>query len=209
MDTIILSDREMAFITRCHAGMVSSAIHQGLSAIMPVKHNDRLVVKPSVEPFIYALRPMAQRTDDLDTMEDAIDILRNEMMVAALQRAGIAARCYFRTHYTTLILVYSPNDGEPGEWATAAECRRLLDTLVNLPAPAAFTRWREKIAPWDSTYTQSDAQRDITNERAGLRAQYQAGAIDGEMYRLMYVQAAEFTNYVTTPGQGETFLVSG
>lgn len=204
--SVVLTAQEIEFINRRYNGSKSQAIHQGMAAIMPVKNNDSFAVSPQAEPFIEALRPLAQHRYDLDYMQQAIEALRVEMMVDELRSRGIAARCRFNvplsggaeTYQTNYVLVHAPDGVDlPGEWATVEECRRLLDTVANLEPAEAFRRWRERIEPWDSTYTRQDAERDMQAERAMLRQQYEAGQLDGEMYRIAFGQSRDFLSYVT------------
>lgn len=217
--SIVLTAQEIAFIERRYNGSKSQAIHQGLAAIMPVKSNDNFQVNPAAEPFIEALRPLVlQHRYDLDNIQEAIQALRVEQMVAELRSRGLGARCQFSVppsnkteayqYQTNYVLVYAPAGTDlSNEWATVEECRRLLDTLANLEPTEAFRRWLDRIEPFDSTYTRQDAERDMHTERAALRQQYQDGQLDGEIFRIAHGQAADFMDYVTPKQPGEAVQV--
>lgn len=215
--SVILTAKEIEFINRRYGGSKSQAIHQGLAAIMPIKNNAHYMVNPAAEPFITMLRPLVQHRYDLDGMQQAINALRVEQMVDELRRHGIAARCRFKIpvaagggeYQTNYVLIYAPEGvDEPNEWATVEECRRLLDTVANLEPDEAFRRWRERIEPFDNTYTRQDAERDMRAERVMLRQQYETGQLDGEMYRIAFSQSRDFLNYVTPEQPGDMVAVS-
>lgn len=215
--SVILTAEEIEFINRRYKGSKSQAIHQGLAAIMPVKNDANFTVNPAAEPFMDTLRSLVQYRYDLDYMHEAINALRVEQMVKELGSRGFSARCKFHTpgcdgatetYQTNYVLVYSPEEADlPNEWATVEECRRLLDTLANLEPAEAFRRWRERIEPWDATYTEYDAKRDMRAEQAALRQQYEAGQLDGEMFRIAYGQTRDFLNYITPKPSGDTVTV--
>lgn len=84
---------------------------------------------------------------ELDILEEQIHIRRMELMAARLRAAGFGARTEGADHQFRYLCVYPSPEDVPGEWATLEECRRLLDTVANLPPKEAFARWRTKIEP--------------------------------------------------------------
>ena len=144
------------------------------------------------------------RERELDMLEDAIAVRRNQLMAARLESRG------FRTRTTIgqdddeaplrYVIVYDPGsaDGLPAIWADAGECRRLLDFVANLEPAEAFRRWAPTVTPLaePEPYTEAEARADIRRERQELRAQYQRGEIDGEAFREGYREARSYTDYV-------------
>jgi hypothetical protein len=134
----------------------------------------------------------------LDDLLDAIHVRRLHLMRAEMEQYGVRSSCDFRGTTTRYLLVYdpAPNSAE-AEWANLEECRRLLDTLRNLPPAAAFARWRVKVAPLAKReYTRNDARRDILAERAELRRRYDANEIDGEMFNDMMKASGSYMDLV-------------
>lgn len=123
---------------------------------------------------------------DLDELETAIHARRLQLMAARLEANGFTARAGHGDTLFNAILAGLPAQ-MPGVWATLAECRRLLDTVRNLPATEAFARWREKVEPVEEeSYTESQARVDIRRERAELRRRHEDGEIDSAMFADLY-----------------------
>jgi hypothetical protein len=118
----------------------------------------------------------------LEELETAIQYRRMELMVAELTRRDVPAFVERTGVRFPFILVYSPDAALPNAWATVAECRRLLDTVANLPLADAYRRWYPKVSNklGDSAYTEADARRDTRAAREQLAADYAAGKIDGQ-----------------------------
>lgn len=140
---------------------------------------------------------------ELDEMADALLSRRLELMAQDLTARGVIARHVSKFAdptkcpiYWSYILVYAPDGATTREnaWATLDECRRLLDTLANLPPARAYDRWFPKVEPEDNTYTEADAQRDMRQERLQLRSQYAAGEIDGETFRVAYRATRDYAD---------------
>ena len=195
--SLVLTEIELAFIERRYRGNKSQAIHNGLAAIMPNKTDSGLYVKEralKVFPVVASLDAI-----DLDDLADAIHIRRIELMAKELRSRGFAVRTEFRAvgneppWKLNYLLIDNPGDG-PNEYATLEEARRLLDTVTNLPPAEAFKRWAERIEPWDQgrPYTRAEAFQDMRRERAELRQKYDAGEIDGEMFKIMWSQAGDY-----------------
>lgn len=138
---------------------------------------------------------------DLEDLEQAILFRKQQLMVKELSAHGIAAICE-KTYGPSpmwpdaepgtvrfgYILVYDPgSEGNENVWATAGECRRLIDTLANLPPAEAYARWVTKVEPFEpEEYTRQDAERDMRRERAELKRQYESGEIGAEDYAIMW-----------------------
>lgn len=129
---------------------------------------------------------------DLDELETAIHARRLQLMAARLEANGFTARAGHGDTLFNAILAGLPAQ-MPGVWATLAECRRLLDTVRNLPPAEAFARWRQKIQPAAvEPYTEGQARADVRRERADLRRRYEAGEIDSGMYADLYKAARTY-----------------
>ncbi len=149
---------------------------------------------------------------DLDDLEAAIYWRRIELMAAELNQRG------FQTRIETTapdgaggrerilfkyILVYRPdgdspervNDNEIAEWADLAECRRLIDTVANLPPAHAWDRWRFGLESFDDEYTEPQAKADMRSERAEAKARFERGESDSEMFQLEWQQASDYLEY--------------
>jgi hypothetical protein len=122
--------------------------------------------------------------DALDDLSAAILARHNAIMAARLRAAGFPSLSTFNGHVMPYVLVSSPEFGSHlNIWATLAECRRLLDTVHNLPPAEAFTRWASRVEPLaDEPYTRADAARDTQEARAALKADYAAGKITTDEY---------------------------
>jgi hypothetical protein len=138
------------------------------------------------------------REQDLDHLQDAITIRRNEIMASRLEKRGIQTRICKDfddgpAYHFSYILVCDPEGELPNEWADLGEARRLLDTARNLGPAEAFRRWREKVAPLaHETYTRADALRDVRAERAEADQMYRDGQIDAETHRMMHRDARDY-----------------
>lgn len=123
---------------------------------------------------------------DLDELETAIHARRLQLMAARLEANGFTARAGHGDTLFNAILAGLPAQ-MPGVWATLAECRRLLDTVRNLPPAEAFARWRQKIQPAAvEPYTEGQARADVRRERAELRRRHEDGEIDSAMFADLY-----------------------
>ena len=122
---------------------------------------------------------------ELDGLEEQIAHRRLELSADEIKHAGLDAALVDTIEY---VLVYSPVDGLENAWATPEECRRLLDTLANLPPAEAYRRWFLKVVDkfHRKPYTQDDAARDTRDARKRLEQQYAAGEIDGKQFSELY-----------------------
>lgn len=195
--SLVLTETELAFIERRYRGNKSQAVHNGLAAIMPSKTDDGLYVNERALKFLPVVASLG--SIDLDDLADAIHLRKIELMANELRGKGFAVRTEFRAtgdepaRKLNYLLIDNPGDG-PNEYATLGEARRLLDTVANLSPAEAFNRWAERIEPWDQgrPYTRVEAIQDMRRERAELRQKYDAGEIDGEMFRIMWGQAGDY-----------------
>ena len=123
---------------------------------------------------------------DLDDLETAITGRRNEIMAEQIRRAGIPASAGNPQVSFRYVLVHDPAGQHPGVWADLAECRRLLDTVANLPPAEAFARWAKKVEPLQTPEPPSEAElkHQIRAERARLQERYQSGEISADDLRL-------------------------
>jgi len=129
-----------------------------------------------------------EREQQLDWIEEAIQIQRNRIMVKRLRAAGV--ECYSETHHGDIHLCWNyiyvtiPGQRIP---ATIAECKRLLDTIRNLPVDIALERWATKVEPVEAEeYTEDMARRDTREARAQLRRDVAAGDISADAYADLY-----------------------
>lgn len=133
---------------------------------------------------------------DLDELETAIHARRLQLMAARLEANGFTARAGHGDTLFNAILAGLPAQ-MPGVWATLAECRRLLDTVRNLPPAEAFARWRQKIQPAAvEPYTEGQAKADVRRERAELHRRYAAGEIDGQQFAELYKDTRSYLDLV-------------
>lgn len=137
------------------------------------------------------------REQELHEVEDAIRIRRNALMVEKLKRAGIDARAEFMPSgadepwYPSYILIYNSDGSLPAVWANLDECKRLLDTVQNLPLNEAFERWLPKVSEEETEmYTHADAIRDTKEARAQLQRDFEAGKFDGADHALLMKYAS-------------------
>lgn len=122
---------------------------------------------------------------EIDDLEKEIRARKMQLMAEAVTARGIHATSIIHGHPSEYILVYSPNLGEfSNAWATVDECRRLLDTLANLPPAEAYRRWYPKVEDKypSSPYTHADAIRDTREARKALTEDYASGKISGRDY---------------------------
>lgn len=130
---------------------------------------------------------------DLDDLEIAIYARRLELMAAELRNAGFTCRTGAHDVAFRYVLVYPPDGDHEAQWATLAECRRLLDTARNLAIQEAFDRWIAKVEPLaHETYTRAQAESDVREERAEAKQQYENGEIGAEDYRLRHTAARDY-----------------
>lgn len=128
---------------------------------------------------IRAMLAPADRYGDLDRIIEEVLFRRLEDAAVALRAAGFSVLTETRGITFRCACVYPPDGNGPGEWATPAEMRRLLDTVHNLPPAEAFHRWAAKIEPLETEeYTRADAVRDTREARQRLRADLDAGRVD-------------------------------
>jgi hypothetical protein len=134
------------------------------------------------------------RERDLDNIEAAVLILRHRAMVKELKALGVQCRSEVHRHtdvtnfdsYNSYILVRVPGQPLPVE-ATIGECKRLIDTLRNLPVDEALQRWATKVESVEVVpYTEDNARRDTREARAELHRDMAAGKIPADMYSDLY-----------------------
>ena len=127
----------------------------------------------------------------IEDLEKAITMRKNQLMVEKLQRAGFSAMTSKTLPdgsivYWNLVMVYDPADQHPGEWATVDECKRLLSFAANLTQAEAFFRWRAVTEQIEhEPYTKADAIADMRSEIADAERLYVNGDVDGEMLSIM------------------------
>lgn len=146
---------------------------------------------------------------ELDQLQDAIDYARNCDIAKKLRAAGFFVETEVKRgdeiYYLRYPMVRCELPGastEPGQFATRFECRRLLDTVKNLPTAEAFIRWSKKVEPLpDPDYTEADAQRDMSAEKKVLQDLYHRGKLDGEGLKLLSSSVSDYLTYVTPPGR--------
>lgn len=149
------------------------------------KHPDLFALTGHGEAYLERVQDLNSHT--LDDLEEAILIRRLELMAERLQAHGfIVCRARLRregnTYFRYLSVGHESADA-PAEWATLAECRRLIDTVRNLPAAEAFARWAPTVTPLEQeAYTREEAARDTREARRELQRQLDAGEIDAAAY---------------------------
>jgi hypothetical protein len=136
---------------------------------------------------------------EVEDLIQACSYRLNELIAERLNVLGFSARTEFHGVKPNLVLVQLPNapDDMPGEWATLAECKRLIDTARNLSPAEAFARWREKIEPIkQEEYTRADAINDMRRERAEAKADFESGKIGAEDLRLRNQYARDYMSFI-------------
>jgi len=161
-----------------------------------MKTNNGLLLT-EVQPKYHAIVTEMNRYD-LEDLEIAIQTRRIQIMAKTLENRGFRTRIEAHGQLFGYVMIYDPNEINPGEWASLNECQRLLDTVSNLPPMEAFARWKLKIEPFEKTeYTKSDAIADMKRERAEARQRYESGIDNAEDFKIAWSNARTCLDNVT------------
>jgi len=138
--------------------------------------------------FVDRIREMRQYQYDLDYIDEAVRLVRTERAAERLRRHGFITRTTFigESELLTMVCVYDPGHEYEPVWATATECRVLIDTVANMSLDDAFRRWLGKIELMDGKYPFRDTRPDAAKLRWVLCQRKHAGTVSQEEFYRAY-----------------------